>query len=527
MKQNGGIKTFARTAMSDTPKSLFDFFIENSTFKILSINSLNGIIVTATLNEGVVSPYRSTRPESYGKPITEIVIKLIFVDGPQRLWTDIRDKYYPQTSEKNFEEEARNQIEIANETAITEEIPERSGDEQKPKKVKTEPGKWIDDPVCPALVYYSSLKGEENSDAISLLTMMIDRTTDETVLNGMLDIYENTEQAAHTHATLETEANIKRDNTTLNTKKEKKEFYKNHISIFQKGVVNRIKLGVIAMESATNYETLHKTIYELVSKQQLASRQRTVSRQQSMSRQRSVPRQQLASRRQLASRQRSLPRQQSTEKEKITRYYSIALFELLRLHEKRLVHGDLHMGNILINKNSNYFDPEDYKGQCEIIDFGQCKPYDNNIKVETDPIKRIEQIINLELDAVLRPADATGGCQEKYTIVYKKCLHPNFAWLLNFLDRNNIEIFANFMGELKSARQEMLGDFHQVHGKSISTRLQKLKLLNGQLQIEYQIVPIGLGDWTGDVGLGGSKKAKKTTRKRSRHRRSKKIKRPH
>ena len=517
MTQKGGIMTVARTARSDTPESLFYYFIENSTFKILSINSLNGIIVTATLNEGVVSPYRSTRPESYGELIAEIVIKLIFVDGPERLWTAIREKNYPLTSEEDFVEEARNQIEIANETAITEEIPERSGDEQKLKKTKTEPGKWIDDPVCPTLVYYSSIKGETNSDAISLLRMMIERTTDEKILNYILDIYENTKQAAHTHATLEREANIKRDNT-LNTQKKKDGFYKRHFDIFKNGVVRYIKLGVIAMESATNYETLHKTIYELVSRQQLVSKQQLVSRQQTVSGQQTV------------SRQRSMSRQRSNETEKINRYYSFALFELLRLHEKRLVHGDLHMGNILINKNRNYFDPKEYKGQCVIIDFGQCKPYDyyyNNIQIETDPIKRIEQIINLELDAVLRLPDIMGKCQEKYTKANGKCLHPNFAWLLNFLDSKNIKTFADFMGELKSARQEMLGDFHKTHDKSISTKLQKLKLLNGRLGIEYQNVPIGLGNWTGDVGFGGSKKTKKTTRKRSRHRRSKKIKRPH
>jgi ABC1 atypical kinase-like domain len=53
-------------------------------------------------------------------------------------------------------------------------------------------------------------------------------------------------------------------------------------------------------------------------------------------------------------------------------YISYAIYELIRLGSLGYVHGDSHMGNILIHPNVPYFD-KTYVGRAMLIDFGRTK----------------------------------------------------------------------------------------------------------------------------------------------------------
>lgn len=66
--------------LNQEPRAAFEYFINNSTFKIKSYGS-NGITILATLKPTIVSPYKSMDSNTYGTPINRIIIKLILINA--------------------------------------------------------------------------------------------------------------------------------------------------------------------------------------------------------------------------------------------------------------------------------------------------------------------------------------------------------------------------------------------------------------------------------------------------------------
>ena len=67
-------------------------------------------------------------------------------------------------------------------------------------------------------------------------------------------------------------------------------------------------------------------------------------------------------------------------------YKYLAVYELLRMYDLGYMHGDYHMGNILINTNYKYSNLDDiYLGRCLIIDYGMAfkNKYLKNSEVTT------------------------------------------------------------------------------------------------------------------------------------------------
>jgi hypothetical protein len=62
--------------LNDTSDAAFEFFIRNSTFKLMT-SGANAITILATLHPGLESSYKSMDAATYGQPIHSIIIKLI------------------------------------------------------------------------------------------------------------------------------------------------------------------------------------------------------------------------------------------------------------------------------------------------------------------------------------------------------------------------------------------------------------------------------------------------------------------
>lgn len=97
----------------------FRVFLMNSTFEMISASSLNGIIIKANLVADEVSPYISIRSDSFGDRIKSLIIKLVFVDGPENLSVPkIRDIFFPKTTTAEFKNEVGTQIDIFRESCL-------------------------------------------------------------------------------------------------------------------------------------------------------------------------------------------------------------------------------------------------------------------------------------------------------------------------------------------------------------------------------------------------------------------------
>lgn len=132
-----------------------------------------------------------------------------------------------------------------------------------------------------------------------------------------------------------------------------------------------LKLGVIAMSFAENYDTLWNVI-----------KNTTNSAQQIM-------------------------------------YKYLAVYELLRLYDIGYMHGDYHMNNILINTQYNYNTLETmYLGRCLIIDYGLAfKNKYVNVPTVNEPSVKLHVI-----------------AQETHPLTAKNAYNwKSYKWILNFL----------------------------------------------------------------------------------------------
>ena len=118
--QHGGITIDINESLGiNSKEDAFRVFLMNSTFELLSTSSLNGIIIKATLFGDIYSPYISIRSDSFGKRINSLIIKLVFVDGPETLSVPkIRQKPFPNTTSTEFSNEVGVQIDIFRESCL-------------------------------------------------------------------------------------------------------------------------------------------------------------------------------------------------------------------------------------------------------------------------------------------------------------------------------------------------------------------------------------------------------------------------
>ena len=83
MIKGGGVhlerSNFYNSITTNNFEDAFYKFIENATFKILTDDSISGITLTATLKEGITSPYVSVNPDSptFVEGVNKILIKIM------------------------------------------------------------------------------------------------------------------------------------------------------------------------------------------------------------------------------------------------------------------------------------------------------------------------------------------------------------------------------------------------------------------------------------------------------------------
>jgi len=134
--QKGGL--FIQPAYDE--ESAFNYFISNSTFTLLTYNSIGCITLKATLNDNVLSPYFHLRMNKWNKPLKFILIKILLYEDI----TTFRTRYInlPNVRTRDFE--------ISNHNSFMTEIN---------NQIKLYLTSYLDalsplDPFSPALLYY-------------------------------------------------------------------------------------------------------------------------------------------------------------------------------------------------------------------------------------------------------------------------------------------------------------------------------------------------------------------------------------
>ena len=119
------------------------FFIEHSTIEYLSKGS-NGFTFVATLNASDVdnSPYTSTDAETYGHPVSKILLKLIFVNKPKA--AESEHIFFTGDSDNLLK------LALATQPAFNHEVNIQ-------KEVYTKTMDYLE-PICPAIVFSNIYK---------------------------------------------------------------------------------------------------------------------------------------------------------------------------------------------------------------------------------------------------------------------------------------------------------------------------------------------------------------------------------
>lgn len=95
---------------AENSEESFRMFLQNSTFKIIGKGS-NGSIYLATLNAGIVSPYKSMNPFNFNEPVNTIIIKISYIEENVDVVFDTET-----INEKDFEDEINIQTDISMKT---------------------------------------------------------------------------------------------------------------------------------------------------------------------------------------------------------------------------------------------------------------------------------------------------------------------------------------------------------------------------------------------------------------------------
>lgn len=138
--------------LNDTSDAAFDFFMKNSTFRLMSYGS-NGITIVVTLKTGLNSPYKSMDSNTYGSPINSIIVKLII------------NSVIPTTFEIDVDRELTSTLlnNVVNELNIQTDIALKTSD-------------YLE-PICPSPIYFSE------SISVELLTIILNNIVDSDSYN--------------------------------------------------------------------------------------------------------------------------------------------------------------------------------------------------------------------------------------------------------------------------------------------------------------------------------------------------------
>lgn len=258
--KKGGIFIDSLPEMS--PKETFYELIKNSRISYLS-NGANGLIFKLVVNEGYTSSYKYIYSESFNKPVTELILKLT-------LMVDFDEKNYEPQDITHLTDYEKNEIgNFKNEINVQTHIFLGSIEYLQP--------------LCPAIVYADILENNKSKDEF-INTLILN--------NPQLKKHKIPYNGIGIELTSE---DLKKDN---------------------------IKLGIIAMECATGYRTLHDIVMD--------------------------------------------KRIDIFDK---VRYVNYSLYIILKLAlDFGYTHGDYHIGNIMINPDITYFNG--LKGRAMLIDFG-------------------------------------------------------------------------------------------------------------------------------------------------------------
>jgi hypothetical protein len=137
------------------------YFVTNSICRILSIASSGGILLKLLLHPGIPSPYISTNSNSVRSPVSEIILKIIYLHNSDDLEIRIRSQsgslfFQNNTTISEFRDEVNTQIDIF--------------------------GRSLDiylEPICPAIVYANIFSSHNNSDLTGILNMLESKSIDE------------------------------------------------------------------------------------------------------------------------------------------------------------------------------------------------------------------------------------------------------------------------------------------------------------------------------------------------------------
>lgn len=126
-------------------------------------------------------------------------------------------------------------------------------------------------------------------------------------------------------------------------------------------------------------------------------------------------------------------------------YQYLAVYELLRLYDIGYMHGDYHENNILVNTQYHYNTLENiYLGRCLIIDYGLAfKNKYVNVLTVNEPSVKLHVI-----------------AQEKHPVTDKNAYNwTSYKWLINFLQsesESNVNINYNIIKESVDSFQEKM-----------------------------------------------------------------------
>jgi hypothetical protein len=341
----------------DLTKNFLDF-LENSKIKFLSKGSNSVIFYAKIKNKDIISPYVSLDIENKYKETRKIIIKLVF----------LKETLIPNVN--NYLALNKSIINISNIESFLQEI-------EVQKDIFIKSIKYLQ-PYCPEILY-TDIYDYENIDLI--LNHIRRRLKDQNILNLSVSI--------------------------LNQIKRLKKF-----NMFE-------KLGIIVMEYADGYHTLHK-FSKLI----------------------------------------------SIENYKYYNLYkNMALYLLIKLAiDTGYTQGDFHPGNIMINYQSiNYF--KDIFGSPLIIDFGLAKKIEEN-----DLIEIKNYFAQKKYTEILKKLCIIGRLNNKNMLnnEYKKV----YGWVYgsyNYYNGLNVLVNSNYddiinreLDELNEKRKDAIKDIERI-----------------------------------------------------------------
>jgi len=135
------------------------YFVTNSICRILSIASSGGILLKLILQGGVASPYISTNSNSVGAPVSEIILKLIYLHNANELEITRSGRrlfFQNNTTIDEFRDEVNTQINI----------------------FRSSFDLYLE-PICPAIVYANIFTSYNNPVLTNILDTLESKSIDE------------------------------------------------------------------------------------------------------------------------------------------------------------------------------------------------------------------------------------------------------------------------------------------------------------------------------------------------------------